>query len=682
MHAYEQWIGRRYFCNLISSREFQRATEVDQDVVEWVKAHGEAYDLPKIESALDGHVDGAGKVKKWHAWRRQALEGMAISAPKPSNLERRLRQLGDCCALEPGSRGFFGLLARATKIVALRELIATSDAPWSFGASDPTFDVDQVRALLPVDVPLADIDENENLLRFGLVTKVNAGRYRLSETVGKLLSAEKLNAETVGRLLLGPERTASLAWEDFDHLGTVRDLACRLLSSECEGGVNILLHGPPGTGKSEFAKTLGARVGLPVHFAGERDGHFEPDRRERVAALVIANELGKSIRDVVVVVDEADDLFIGVDAAEASARRGSKLFMNRLVEKTKVPTIWITNDIDRLGPAVVRRMDLVLAFPRPNATVRKSMVARIAARRAFDLDDGMVARLAHFPAPPALVDTAIRSAARMNGNGEDAVRVLATGLKALGIATPSACETPIAFDPALCRADVDLVDLTARLRAQPSRALSFCLSGPSGTGKSAYARHLASVLGMEVLERRYSDLASPFVGETERAIATAFEEASEQGAFLIIDEADSLLRDRRIATQSWEVTQVNELLVQMERHVLPFACTTNAVDSLDVATARRFLFKIDFLPMDPARAEIAFRRMFGSEPPRGLSALDGPTPGDFSVVARKAAILGTTDPAQLVDWLAREIDARAGRRPLPIGFVRPGRTFNTGSATQ
>lgn len=43
MHAYEQWIGRRYFLNLISSREFRRATEVNQDVIEWIKDHGEVY---------------------------------------------------------------------------------------------------------------------------------------------------------------------------------------------------------------------------------------------------------------------------------------------------------------------------------------------------------------------------------------------------------------------------------------------------------------------------------------------------------------------------------------------------------------------------------------------------------------------------------------------------------------
>jgi SpoVK/Ycf46/Vps4 family AAA+-type ATPase len=57
-----------------------------------------------------------------------------------------------------------------------------------------------------------------------------------------------------------------------------------------------------------------------------------------------------------------------------------------------------------------------------------------------------------------------------------------------------------------------------------------------------------------------------WLGESEKAIAAAFEEAADLRAFLIFDEADSPLRDRLSAHQAWEVTQVNEMLTQMERH--------------------------------------------------------------------------------------------------------------------
>lgn len=64
--------------------------------------------------------------------------------------------------------------------------------------------------------------------------------------------------------------------------------------------------------------------------------------------------------------------------------------------------------------------------------------------------------------------------------------------------------------------------------------------------------------------RRASDLLSCWVGATEQNIARAFEEARKDDAVLLIDEADSFLQDRRGAGHSWEVTQVNEVLTQME----------------------------------------------------------------------------------------------------------------------
>src|SRR5690606_41310686 len=54
-----------------------------------------------------------------------------------------------------------------------------------------------------------------------------------------------------------------------------------------------------------------------------------------------------------------------------------------------------------------------------------------------------------------------------------------------------------------------------------------------------------------------------------------------------------------------------------------------------------------FMAMTPDQAAEAFRRSFGQEPPAGLAQLEGLTPGDFTVVARKARILGERDPARL-----------------------------------
>ena len=177
-------------------------------------------------------------------------------------------------------------------------------------------------------------------------------------------------------------------------------------------------------------------------------------------------------------------------------------------------------------------------------------------------------------------------------------------------------------------------------------------------------------MGLDVLEKRASDLLSMWVGQTEKGIAEAFQEAADRHALLILDEADSLLRDRANAQQGWQVSQVNEMLTWMERHPYPFACTTNLMDSLDPATLRRFLFKVRFLPMSPAQARDAFRRTFAHEAPAGLDGLAPLTPGDFAVVARRARILRACGPAALIEMLAAEVAAKPGAGREPIGFVR------------
>ena len=124
---------------------------------------------------------------------------------------------------------------------------------------------------------------------------------------------------------------------------------------------------------------------------------------------------------------------------------------------------------------------------------------------------------------------------------------------------------PAEFDPALVRSKTDPVQLADRFARWGARRVSLCLSGPPGTGKSAFVRYLAERMGLEVEQKRASDLLSMWVGGTEKQIAAAFAQAREDRHFLVFDEADSLLADRRLAHRSWEVSQVNEMLTWMEK---------------------------------------------------------------------------------------------------------------------
>ena len=127
-----------------------------------------------------------------------------------------------------------------------------------------------------------------------------------------------------------------------------------------------------------------------------------------------------------------------------------------------------------------------------------------------------------------------------------------------------------------------------------------------------------------------------------------FREAGREQAVLLLDEADSFLRDRRGARQAWELTQVNEMLMQMEAFQGIFIASTNLMDSLDEASLRRFDAKVRFGYLDAAQARAMFAALSGSlglsDDPADADALallrtaSHLTPGDFASVARGARL--------------------------------------------
>ena len=179
-------------------------------------------------------------------------------------------------------------------------------------------------------------------------------------------------------------------------------------------------------------------------------------------------------------------------------------------------------------------------------------------------------------------------------------------------------------------------------------------------------------------QRRASDILSMWVGESEKNIARMFAEARQQEAVLVLDEADSFLADRRDAQRSWEVTQVNELLTQMEAFNGIFVCTTNLMEKLDQASLRRFAFKVkfDFLTADQ-RWEMfvqEYTRLGGAEggaadweaQVRNLAKL---TPGDFAVAARQFAVLDVPATAgELYRQLLEECSMKGGQTGK-MGFM-------------
>ena len=519
------------------------------------------------------------------------------------------------------------------------------------------------------------------LIRSGLVQVEDDQDVSCVSRLHRLVSEVDDHAD-VRELLLGDTRESDLEWSDFDHLGQSRDDVERLLRGALERGargVNILVHGPPGTGKTEFCQVLAHRIGVDLFSVGEADeSGDEPSRRERLGELRLAQSLLGEDQGAVLLFDEMEDLlsdggfgmFFGGLFEPRRQGGASKVFMNRLLEESPAPTLWTTNIARRINPAILRRMMFALEMRQPPPRIRTRIWSRQLARHGIEatLDDAEA--LAHeFDATPGVAAGATAAADLADGDFDTVRRGIRSLSRVLGCERPKT-EPAVRFDAELVEADLDVETLAARLEAGGQRRFSICLQGPPGSGKSAYVRHLADRIGLEVMHKRTSDLLDMWVGGTERNIADAFAEARDNEAFLVFDEADSLLADRRGAERNWEVSQVNEMLTWMESHPLPFACTTNVGENLDSAALRRFVFKVTLGYLKPEAAASAFRAFFGLEPPMVLTALTVLTPGDFEVVRRKAGVLGqTNDAAALTTMLHAECLAKPGRATA-IGFGR------------
>jgi SpoVK/Ycf46/Vps4 family AAA+-type ATPase len=184
-----------------------------------------------------------------------------------------------------------------------------------------------------------------------------------------------------------------------------------------------------------------------------------------------------------------------------------------------------------------------------------------------------------------------------------------------------------------------------------------------------------------MLQKRASDLLGKWVGDNEKNIAAAFAEAAREGALLLIDEADSLLHDRRKAQQSWQVSQVNELLTQIEVYDGLLVICTNLYEDLDAAALRRFDIRAEFRYLRSEQAvalliECVDRHGIPSdartlaEAEQRLMRLDRLTPGDFQTVLRRGRLSPHASVVDFVAGLAEEQDAKRDHRSRPIGFHR------------
>jgi SpoVK/Ycf46/Vps4 family AAA+-type ATPase len=132
--------------------------------------------------------------------------------------------------------------------------------------------------------------------------------------------------------------------------------------------------------------------------------------------------------------------------------------------------------------------------------------------------------------------------------------------------------------------------------------------GPSGTGKTLAARHLAARLGRPLYRVDLAATVSKYIGETERNLERVFDAAESLDIVLLLDEGDALLAGRTgvtNATDRYANLETNYLLQRLEGYAGVLVVTTNAAERIDAAFARRIDVTIEFaLPDAQTRLDL------------------------------------------------------------------------------
>ncbi|BFU95598.1 MAG: ATPase AAA [Nitrospira sp.] len=151
------------------------------------------------------------------------------------------------------------------------------------------------------------------------------------------------------------------------------------------------------------------------------------------------------------------------------------------------------------------------------------------------------------------------------------------------------------------------------------KGLTILFAGPSGTGKTMAADILAHELTLDLYKIDLSMVVSKYIGETEKNLASIFNEAAHSNAILFFDEADALFGKRsevRDAHDRYANIEVGFLLQKMEEYEGVVILATNFRKNMDDAFVRRLQSTVEFpFPSVEDRLRI-WQGLWPSETPR------------------------------------------------------------------
>lgn len=458
-------------------------------------------------------------------------------------------------------------------------------------------------------------------------------------------------------------------------------------------GLNILFHGEAGTGKTELAKSIAKATNKKIYFINdENDKYGVKKRLASIDACLNTVDISNSI----IVVDEADSILNTSGSFFINGENVEKGFINKRLEQNPAKIIWITNNVNRIEPSALRRFAFSMQFKRMTKKQRILMWENVLKQKELTafLDNSEIKELSEkYEVNTAGIALALNGVEPIlqEQNKEEVkskIEVILKNHKELiyGESKNHIKNNSINYSLDGLNMDTDprhIVNILNSFKANKAdgiRNMNLMLSGVPGTGKTEFARYLSRELDLDMITKTASELISCYVGNTEKNIRYAFEEAKDQGAMLFIDEADTFLYPRESAQRSWEISHTNEMLYQIESFEGVLICATNFYKNLDPASIRRFNIKVNFDYLNNDGKFLFYKKMLAGLIKNNdntdeyfikerLDTIQNLTPGDFKVVYQKNFYLHDIKHERLINDLGVESKNKSHLVCKKMGFA-------------